>query len=100
MYRIKKYIIWGAGFRGEKLFSVLTSKRVMAFIDNDLNKIGTKKNGIPIIDFTTYYNYYQNVFIIISVTEYKKIENFLIKNKIYQYFILSECPSEFKGYGV
>ncbi len=100
MNRKNKYIIWGAGFRGMKLFSLLKKARVAAFIDNDINIVGNKIYGVPVIDFQTYCDYYQTLFIIISVADYRDIELCLKNNNIYQYFILSECPSEFKGYGI
>lgn len=100
MDQYSKYIIWGAGFRGEKLLSFLSKERVVAFIDNDINKVGTEVNGVPVIDYSTYSNCYQKFFIVISILDYREVELFLIKKSIYQYFILGECPSEFSGYGV
>jgi len=40
---MNKYVIWGAGFRGEKLKELLTKERIVAFIDSDLSKVGKRK---------------------------------------------------------
>ena len=39
---MNKYVIWGAGFRGEKLKELLTKERIVAFIDSDLSKVGKR----------------------------------------------------------
>lgn len=95
-----KFVVWGAGFRGRKLLSILKEEKILAFIDSDETKIGKKIGNLPIINFQNYCEKYRNYFIIISNDDYQQIESFLIKQSIYQYFILSECPSEFKGYGI
>ena len=97
---MNKYVIWGAGFRGEKLKELLTKERIVAFIDSDLSKVGKRKGETEIIDFETYHRYYRDLFIIIAVADYEEIESFLREKGVYQYFILSECPSELKGYGI
>ena len=37
-----KFVVWGAGFRGRKLLSILKEEKILAFIDSDETKIGKK----------------------------------------------------------
>lgn len=95
-----EFIIWGAGRRGELLLSKLGINNVKAFIDSNPSKIGTTVNGIPVIDYDCYTHNYNNHFIIVSnLVGTDDVENFLISNNNYRYFILSNTPQELLGRG-
>jgi hypothetical protein len=49
-----QFVIWGAGKLGRVLVDLLGKERIIAFIDNDLTRVGTSCNNIPIIDYETY----------------------------------------------
>jgi hypothetical protein len=91
---MEKFIIWGAGVLGEYLCNCLGKDRIIAFIDNNKLRIGEKYCDKAIISFDEYKNNYSDYFIIISPRNYKEIEDILKENRIYQYFILDECPHE------
>ena len=77
---IIKYVIWGAGTMGKRLFDLLTSDKVSAFIDIDETKLGQKVFDKPIIDFETYKKSYSPDIIVISIMQYKEVEG-LLKNQ-------------------
>ena len=54
----KKFFVFGAGDFGERAFKIL-GNNCAGFIDNDIKKIGTRKNGLEII----------------SISEFEKLNN-------------------------
>ena len=91
-----KFIIWGAGHLGVAIFNCL-KPNVVAFIDNDSNKIGMRIDGVPIISFDEYNKNYRECYIIISpLYGYVEILNILKRNGIYKYFILDMESVEVK----
>jgi len=89
-----KYVIWGAGRRGERVLQVVGNANIIAYIESDKSKIGEKYCGKEVISFEKYLNSYTDFFLIISTREYREIVQ-LLKNKgLSQYFIFSDCPSE------
>ena len=95
----KKYVIFGAGHRGEIIAHILGSKRVVAFIDSKEEKIGKIFCGKPVISFQEYKEKYSGNIVIVSPVMGDSIERLLQKEKIF-YFPLDECPAEFMGYGL
>lgn len=91
-----KYVIWGAGARGGRVFQHLKDEEVIAFIDQDKEKKGMMYYGKPIIDIEEYKERYNECFIIISNLREEEVINELVDNNIYTYFRLSECPGEFQ----
>lgn len=91
-----KYIIWGAGDRGERIIYHLNKNEVEAFIDVDENKIGKQYCGKPVIDFGEYKRNYWDCFIIISCLQESEVIELLEKENIYKYFLLTDCPGEFQ----
>lgn len=91
-----KYVIWGAGSRGERLFRHLKEEDVIAFIDKSDEKIGTLYCGKRVISLYEYINQYQNAIVVITHTfERNSIEE-LSRNNVKNYMLLSDCPAEFQ----
>ncbi len=61
-----KFVVWGAGRRGRTICEILSQDSIVAYIDNDLNKIGNYINEVPIISFEKYLDLYKRYIIIIS----------------------------------
>lgn len=89
-----KYLIWGAGRRGERVLRVVGESNIIAYIDINKDKIGKKYYGKEVISFEEYLDSYVEFFLIISPREYRDIVDFLKSNEINQYFIFVDCPSE------
>ncbi len=50
--KINKIVIWGYGRHGKRIVDKLQKDfEIIAIIDSDPHKIGTTKDGIPIIQF-------------------------------------------------
>ena len=91
-----KYVIWGAGERGARLFPHLKKEEVVAFIDNNLEKVGKEYLGKKIISFEEYKHEYKDCWIIISIMYENIIEDILLNSNIAHYFLLSDCPGEYQ----
>lgn len=91
-----KYVIWGAGARGLRVYSQLRESDVAAFIDNDEKKQGTWYGGKQVISFSEYEKAYSECYIIISNLQENEVVKRLKENHIGRYFLLSECPGEFQ----
>lgn len=91
-----KFVIWGAGERGRRVFPHVGKVNVSAFIDINEDKIGTAFFGKKVISFEDYKKNFSDHVIIISCTNEKEIEDVLIGERINSYFLLSECPGEFQ----
>lgn len=91
-----KYVIWGAGERGARIFPHLKENEIKAFIDIDDNKIGKEYFGKKIISFEEYKEKYSECYIIITYMHEEEISGVLEENGIQRFFLLSECPGEFQ----
>jgi hypothetical protein len=91
-----KYVIWGAGERGRRIFPHIGEDNVIAFIDVNSEKIGNLYLGKQIISFDKYKELYSEFYIVISYSHEEEVVDLLVKNGIYRYFLLSECPGEFQ----
>ena len=88
------FIIWGAGTWGKRCANFLGEERIVAFIDSDLEKIGTRIKGKKIISFAEYKKKYINKVIIVSPIKSDEIIEKLEINNIEWYLRFDECPSE------
>lgn len=95
-----RVVLWGAGYRAQHLISFLPRDMVVAVIDSNPHKVGQLICNKPIINFATFEREYRDFCIVITPAEYHSIEKYLISKGVFNYFILSECPSEFVGYGI
>ena len=95
----QKYIIWGAGSRGDLIFNILGESSIECFIEGDRSKVGDYHKEKKIIDIEEYKNSYGEYYIIVSPVEYDDIINTLDVNGISRYFLMSQLPSEMQGYG-
>lgn len=91
-----RYVIWGAGERGARVFSHLKNEDVCAFIDSDEKKRGKEYLNKPIISFEEYKRSYLDCYIIISIMRESEIEEQLKRCNIYKYFLLTDCPGEYQ----
>lgn len=82
---------------GRRVVPYLNREDIIAFIDSDVNKIGTLYFGIPVISLDEYETKYSNLPILITPLAEEEIENILINRRIKFYFKLSDCPSEFSN---
>lgn len=92
-----KIVIWGAGDMGQRVVPYLNKEDIVAFIDNDISKIGNLYLGVPIISLDEYEAKYSNIPILITPLAEEEIENALINRGLRFYFRLSDCPSEFSN---
>lgn len=94
-----RIVIWGAGTRGKRIFSRLQPGEVLAFIDNDPDKIGTDYQGTAIIDLEQYIENFSEYFILVSLLKPEEVICQLNKRGIYKYFDSRNCPFELWGSG-
>lgn len=90
-----QFIIWGAGIRGMRILKHI-EEFVIAFVDNDLNKVGTMICGKPVISFQEYLREYSSTFVIIGMAFEKAPIEHLEKLGIYSYLLPSDCPAEYQ----
>lgn len=90
-----KLVVWGLGFRGKTLVDYLGKKYVAAIIESDVSKIGQEYQGIQVISFEKYKEYYSHLLIIITPMYQfqKEISQKLIDCGIYHYVYFDELPS-------
>lgn len=91
-----KYIIWGAGERANRLYPHIGEENVLAFIDSNKEKRGQTFLNKKIISFEEYKDLYSQYYIVISCLQEQEVETILLKNRIYKYFKMSDCPGEFQ----
>ena len=91
-----RYVIWGAGARGKRIYHHLEKTDIVAFIDGDKKKQGTEYCGKPVINFNEYIEKYSECYIVISNLREDEVINQLKQNNVSKYFLLSECPGEFQ----
>lgn len=90
-------IIWGAGAMGRRVVPYLGRENIIAFIDNNIEIIGTQYLGITVISLNEYETKYNKVPILITPLAEEEIENILVHRGLNFYFRLSDCPSEFSN---
>ena len=96
-----RFVIWGVGYRGKMLLKCLDKSRVKAFIDNKEELQGTDFQGIPIISFQSYLDYYRDFYIIVSpfiLFSNRSLVDTIVKAGIKRYFLLQRCPMELPYY--
>ncbi len=90
-----RYVIWGTGKKGGRLFELLKSERVLAFIDGDVSKQGQYFEKKDILSYESYKKLYNGVPIIISMVDYIDVEKKILSdNDFLPYFVLSQQPAE------
>lgn len=89
-----KVVIWGVGVRGKRLIGLLEPGMVVAFIDNDQDKVGTQYMNCPIISLEEYIQNYSEYFILISLRRPEDIILQLEDRGIQSYFDTLNCPYE------
>ena len=69
-----KYVLFGAGQVGRTFVDVIGRENVICFLDNDLQKIGKKKYGIPVLSMDNAKEIINNHCIVVTVGKEKKNE--------------------------
>lgn len=92
-----KYVIWGAGLRGRRLFSHLDKNDIFAFVDKNEQKIGTFFCEKKVISLDDYLEKFKGTMLVISHTFEEKAMDELRHMGIETYMRLSDCPSEFQS---
>lgn len=91
-----RYVIWGAGTRGKRIFWHIGEERIEAFIDADESKIGKRYCGKGIISLKEYKEKFNSCYIIISCINEEEVIDLLKAHHIDQYFLMTDCPGEFQ----
>ena len=94
-----KYVIWGAGHRGEIIYKILGDKYVSCFIDSNVDKQKKGFCGKQVISYADYKSRFSDNVVIVSPVLSSDISEKLDSDNV-PYFFLDECPSEFMGYGI
>lgn len=90
-----KYFIWGAGEIGKRFITHVPDEDVLGFIDNDVNKIGTRIDGKPVISFREYMDEYNDSYIVVCVFLYQRILEMIQENNLEdRYFLCTDFPGE------
>lgn len=90
-----KIILWGAGNYGDRIFARLGADNIVAYIDNDPNKIGKTLHGKKIISLEEYESDYKDVYIVITMLAENNIGTLLQEKGIFSYFDILDCPGEY-----
>lgn len=91
-----RYVIWGAGSRGERLFRHLKQEEVVAFVDKSCEKIGNFFCGKEVISLEQYAKQYRDSILVITHTFEEEAIRELKEMGIVSYMRLSDCPGEFQ----
>ncbi len=88
-----KYVIWGAGQRGRRAYQLIGEKKVVAFIDNNVDKVGKYFCGKQIISLDEAIINFQDCIFVLTPADYSdEIEEELIHRNHCKYFRLDDCP--------
>ena len=96
---IMKYVIWGAGHRGEIIYKILGDKYVSCFIDSNIDKQKNGYCGKKVVSYEEYKKFFSECIVIVSPVMSSVIAR-LLDYDDFPYFFLDECPSEFMGYEI
>lgn len=89
-----KYIIWGSGIRGRRVFELLGEEKVVAFVDSDASKVGQLYEGIGIYDIVTAEKLYKDCIYVVTPKEHEEeIVQVLINKGIHRYILLGDMCS-------
>lgn len=93
-----KYIIWGCGFRGQKIYDFLGEDRVECFIDTNEDKQKTGFNKKKVLSYMEYKkeDQYANSIVVISVLHYMQIVDLLEQDGNFLYLITADMPQEYR----
>ena len=92
-----KIVIYGAGEMGRRVVPYIGEKNIVAYIDGNIEKVGSLYMGIPVISLEMYKSQYLNLPILIAALSEGSIAALLENNGIHCYFRLSDCPGEFSN---
>lgn len=87
------YVIWGCGNRGTNIYQYFENN-VIAFIDSDINKIGTTYKGLPVISPESFFREYVNHILIISPLHDENILEYIATTEFKDYLCSNDVPKE------
>lgn len=90
------FLIWGTGERGKRISFHIGYNNIIAFIDDDVNKIGEKFLNISIISYDEYKNKYLDTILVLTTHEDEIISQ-LNKDGISSFLCMSKCPEDFQS---
>ena len=88
----KKYVLFGAGNNAKKVIKLIGKQKVIYIVDNDMEKSGTRVEGIEVFNFTQVKKDLldKNVIISVSPKYQKEIEEQLKSNGITSYETINQ----------
>lgn len=99
MMERKKFILYGAGTRGEYVLDFLGCERIVGFIDNDKNKQRYGFKDMLVMDLWKYKECFQEYMIIVTpYYQASAIARNLESNGIYNYITLRNGPDHILNY--
>lgn len=93
-----QFVLWGFGIRGKRFFEFCKKKHIRAIIDANTSLLGYEIEDVPIISYKDYKSQYSEYDILVTVEDYECIVNMMQADHINNYFLLKDCPHEFRGY--
>lgn len=87
-----KYIIWGAGNRGNWTLQFLGSEKVIAFTDGNSEKIGKVYCGKRIVSPKEAMEFKDTILVITPINGSDEIERWLMGANFHRYMKLDACP--------
>ena len=89
-----RLVLWGAGSIGKRFLKHLNDEDIIAYIDSDREKIGTKIKGVQVVSFEEYLEKYRDAYIVITHHVYHEALRKLKENNIRKVFFCTDCPGE------
>jgi FlaA1/EpsC-like NDP-sugar epimerase len=93
---IMKFVLWGAGDRGERILFHIGKENVLAIIDSDEKKQGKKYFGVDVISYKQYKEDYDHACIVITTAE-RTIANILMRDHNFKFLYMNDCPEDFQS---
>lgn len=84
---MKKYYLFGAGNNAWGVIAYFGRKNFIAIIDNEIKKVGTRLNDLPIISFEQYMTVHGEETIIVTAAVFDTIVSQLENAGIYNYYV-------------
>lgn len=89
-----KYVIWGAGEYGRHAFNAVGEEYVEAFLDSNIQKVGTLYCNKEIIDFKQFINHYLKCVLLVANKQVEECCKVAEEHNIYTYIKYENVPSE------
>ncbi len=88
-------VLWGAGRITQRVISSLRQLDIVAVVDSDTKKQGTRIQDYLVISPKEYLQSYKDLYVIIMSPRFEnEIKLFLEENDVFHYFLFSQGPSD------